>query len=169
DAGEGETIPTLEEAACLIKGRAQINIDLKEAGYEDEVLEVLSKHGILGDVLISSVIPASLRKLKRLAPEVAVGLSYPPAKLYLMPFVRLTPWLMRLTMPWRIQGLIAAASADAAMVRYQLITPQLVIAAHRFGYRVFAWTVDDLLVMRRLEKMGIDGVTSNRPDLLANL
>jgi glycerophosphoryl diester phosphodiesterase len=169
DAGEGETIPTLEEAASLIKGRAQMNVDLKESGYEGEVLQVLRKHGVLGDVLISSLIPASLRMVKALAPEVLVGLSYPSTRPYLTPFIRLTPWLMRLTMSWRISGMIAAASADAAMVRYQLITPQLVTAAHRVGYRVLAWTVDDQFVMRRLKQMGIDGIASNRPDLLADL
>ena len=169
DLGEGETIPTLEEATCLIKGRAQMNIDLKEAGYEEEVLEVLRKRGVLGDVIISSLIPESLRTLKRLAPEVLVGLSYPPAKPYLTPFVRFTPWLIRLTMPWRIAGIIAAAHADALMLRYQFITSNTVTAAHLVGYRVFAWTVDDLLVMRQLKKIGIDGIASNRPDLLADL
>jgi len=157
DAGKGEPIPTLHEAVSLINGRAQINVDLKEAGYEDEVLEVLRQHSVLGDVLISSLIPASLRTVKALAPEVTVGLSYPSRNPYMVLVVRLTPWLMRLTIPWRIIRMIATAHADATMLHHQIITPQLVTVVHRHGYRIFAWTVDNLVVMQRLRKMGIDG------------
>ena len=169
DAGDGAPIPTLYEAVSLIKGRAQMNVDLKEAGYEGEVLEVLRRHGVLGDVLVSSSNPTSLRAVKTLTPEVAVGLSYPSNKSYMVPVVRLTLWLTRLTVPRYILRLIADAHADATMLRHQIITPQLVIVVHHAGYRIFAWTVDDLVVMRRLKKMGIDGITSNRPDLLAQL
>lgn len=166
DVGHGEVIPTLHEAVSLLKGRAQMNVDLKETGYEGEVLEVLRQHKVLSDVIISSVIPSSLRTLKMLAPEVSLGLSYPPRKRYLTP---VASQIIRHILPWRIKGIIAAAHADAVMLRYQFITPEAVTAAHRAGYRVFAWTVDDLPVMRQLEKMGFDGVASNRPDLLARL
>jgi glycerophosphoryl diester phosphodiesterase len=169
DAGEGETIPTLHEAVSLINRRAQMNVDLKEVGYECEVLEVLRQHGVLNDVLISSLIPASLRTVKALAPEVPVGLSYPSMNPYKTLVVRLTPWLMRLIIRWRILRMIATAHADVTMMHHQIITPQLVAIVHHRGYRIFAWTVDNLVVMQRLKKMGIDGITSNRPDLLVQL
>jgi glycerophosphoryl diester phosphodiesterase len=33
------------------------------------------------------------------------------------------------------------------------------------GYRVFAWTVDDIAKMQRLVESGTDGIISNRPEL----
>jgi len=170
-----ERIPTLDEAVSLIKGRAQMNLDLKDAGYEGEVLHVLGRHGVLRDVLVSSLAPASLRAVKALAPDVPVGLSYPDdkggvsGKQYLAPIVRLTLWLMRLTVPWRMPRMIAHARANATMLHREIISPRLVAVVHRAGYRVFAWTVDDLAMMRRLQAMGVDGIASNRPDLFTQL
>ena len=40
---------------------------------------------------------------------------------------------------------------------------------HRAGLAVFAWTVDDEQDMRQLVADGIDGVMSDRPDLLARV
>lgn len=175
DLGDGERFPTLREAVAVIKGRAEMNLDLKEAGYEVEVLDVLAQHDVLGDVLVSSLMPASLRAVKALVPAVPVALSYPEdkggvsAKPRMAPVVRLILWLLRLTVPWRIPGMIARAHANAAMLHQQLVSPRLIAVVHRAGYRVFAWTVDDIVLMRRLRAMGMDGIASNRPDLFAQL
>jgi glycerophosphoryl diester phosphodiesterase len=175
DAGEGERIPTLDEAISLIKGRALINVDLKEEGCEGQVVDSLQKHAMLGDVLISSSAPSTLRAIKALAPDIPAGLSYPTddtgvsAKPYAAPVVEVALWLIRLSMPRRIARKIAGARADAAMLHYRVITPHLVAVAHAAGYRVFAWTVNELSTMRELRAMGVDGIASNRPDLFAQL
>ena len=167
DVSSGYPTPTLQEAVSLIKGRAQMNVDLKETGYEGELLRILRHHNVLGDILISSLIPASLRTLKKLAPEVQVALSYPSGNQ--RGVISLMPWPLRLTIPWHVVRMVAAAHADAIMLHHHIITPQTVTAAHRRGYRAFAWTVDDPAEMKRLKQMGIDGITSDRPDLLMQL
>lgn len=169
DAGDGERIPTLHEAVSLIKGRAQINVDLKEAGYEDEVLGVLRQHGVLVDVLISSLIPASVRRVKALASEVSAGISYPSDNPYKRLVVRLMAKLTPLPLTHRIPKIIAAAHADSIMMHHQIVSPQMVDSVHSAGYRIFAWTVDDLISMQRMKKLGIDAIISNRPDLFAQL
>jgi glycerophosphoryl diester phosphodiesterase len=35
--------------------------------------------------------------------------------------------------------------------------------------KVFVWTIDDLPLLERVRAMGVDGVTSNYPDLFASL
>jgi len=45
-------------------------------------------------------------------------------------------------------------------------TPELVTAAHEAGITVVPWTVDDPATMRRLIRAGVDGIITDRPDLL---
>lgn len=37
------------------------------------------------------------------------------------------------------------------------------------GLNTFAWTIDDPAVMAQLAPHGLDGIISNRPDLLASV
>ena len=42
----------------------------------------------------------------------------------------------------------------------------VVTAAHLLGRQVVVWTVDDVAGMKKFAKRGVDGIISNRPDLL---
>jgi glycerophosphoryl diester phosphodiesterase len=47
-----------------------------------------------------------------------------------------------------------------------VVTPEVIRAAHRYGLRVFVWTIDDEVQMASLLKMGVDGIMTDRPDVL---
>ena len=51
-------------------------------------------------------------------------------------------------------------------VGWNHLSPALLTAAHQRGVRVGVWTVDDRATMERLLTSGVDGVTSDDPDLL---
>ena len=53
--------------------------------------------------------------------------------------------------------------------RYRVVTPAFVRAAHRANIPVHVWTVDDPDDMRRLLEWGVDGIQTDRPDLLADV
>jgi glycerophosphoryl diester phosphodiesterase len=54
-------------------------------------------------------------------------------------------------------------------VEHHLIRPPLLEICRQEGFFVFAWTVDAPAVMTRLIALGVDGITTNRPDRLAVL
>lgn len=51
----------------------------------------------------------------------------------------------------------------------QIVTPATVAAAHRAGCEVHVWTVDEPLTMQDLLVKGVDGIITNRVDLLSEL
>src|SRR6201999_4273505 len=46
------------------------------------------------------------------------------------------------------------------------LTPELVTESHALGLKVVVWTVNQPADMARLIEMGVDGIISDRPDLL---
>lgn len=173
--GPDRQIPTFPEALDLLRGRALINIDLKAAGCEDAVVEVVRAKGMAGDVLYSSLDPASLRRVRQLDPGVRTGLSYPEdrgnasGKPYLQPAVNATVALLRLALPHRIMRMMVGAQANAVMLYQKVVSGPAVKVVHQAGGKVFTWTVDTPQRMRELRELGVDGITTNRPDLFAEL
>ena len=47
-----------------------------------------------------------------------------------------------------------------------MVTPRFVSAAHRAGKQVHVWTVDDPADIHRLLDWEVDGIVTDRPDLL---
>ena len=50
-----------------------------------------------------------------------------------------------------------------------LYTPAMPTLAHNHNFKLGIWTVNTLSAMRRLAAAGVDSLTSDRPDLFANL
>ncbi|MEZ4497330.1 MAG: glycerophosphodiester phosphodiesterase family protein [Thermomicrobiales bacterium] len=59
--------------------------------------------------------------------------------------------------------------ASALMINQDLIAPDLVQALHDHGYAVYAWTIDSPARMRKVVAARVDGVISNRPDLVVDV
>lgn len=63
----------------------------------------------------------------------------------------------------------AANGVNIWSPRFSDVTPQRLAEAHEVGLRVVPWTVNDAADMRRLIEMGVDGIISDRPDILLGL
>jgi len=62
-----------------------------------------------------------------------------------------------------------AAGADAVRPSHETLTAQDVAACHAAGLAVIPWTVNDEASMRRMIELGVDGMSSNYPELLSRL
>jgi glycerophosphoryl diester phosphodiesterase len=50
-----------------------------------------------------------------------------------------------------------------------VVDPAFLQAAHQLGMEVHVWTINDRAEMRELLDMGVDGLVTDRPDLLREL
>ncbi|GAA4833013.1 glycerophosphodiester phosphodiesterase [Luteimicrobium xylanilyticum] len=57
----------------------------------------------------------------------------------------------------------------AAQGPVRVVDARTLAAAHRTGRQVHVWTVDDPAEMRRLIDLGVDGIVTNRADLLRDV
>ena len=67
-------IPTLEDVIKIAKGKIRVDIELKEEGYEGQVLKVLGKYFCYEEFIITSFSRHSLAEIKKSYPKVNVGL-----------------------------------------------------------------------------------------------
>ena len=154
----GERIPTLEAVLEAMGGRLLLNIELKstslrDKGLEQTVIAQIERHGLGTSVLFSSFNPFSLRRAKRIAPHIAVGLLYGPD----------------LPLPLRRAWLAPLVPHEARHPEHTMVDAHYMAWARRRGYRVNTWTVDDPDEMHRLIGLGVDGIITNVPDVLRSI
>jgi glycerophosphoryl diester phosphodiesterase len=61
------------------------------------------------------------------------------------------------------------AQVPTTQGRVPLVTSRFVDAAHRNGIQVHVWTIDDRDEMVRLLDLGVDGIMTDRPQVLKEL
>jgi len=61
------------------------------------------------------------------------------------------------------------AGARQLLPQADLVTPELVSRAHAADLRVATWTVDEPERMRELMAAGVDGIITNRPNILLDV
>lgn len=152
----GERIPTLAEVLDALGGRCLLNIELKSTslpdhGLEQAVAALLPLFDIPpAELLVSSFNPLSLRRFTRRAPTIPVGLLHAP----------------NLPLPLRRAWLAGWVPHQARHPEHTMVDVAYVARAHRRGYRVHPWTVDEPGEMRRLIELGVDAIITNVPDVL---
>jgi len=159
--GDGEHVPLLAEVLDTWP-EVNLNIDLKAPGTEEPLWRLIEERGLHDRVCVGSFSQRRIRRFRRLSrgtvataaapigtvmtrfgPQIATGRLRTPADVFQVP-----PWI-----PLRGR-------------RIRVITRQLVETAHRHGKQVHAWTVDDPAEMHRLLDLGVDGLVSDRIDVL---
>jgi glycerophosphoryl diester phosphodiesterase len=158
-----DPIPLLSELLTAFP-QARFNIDAKADGAVAPLAEVIAEHDAYDRVCVSSFGVARLHRLRRrLGPRVASAAS--SAGIAVNRFV---PWLT-----WALNSpapvLQLPVSYPFRGRRVQVLTPALVRTVHRAGKRVQVWTVDDSETMTRLLELGVDGIFTDRIDVLKDV
>jgi glycerophosphoryl diester phosphodiesterase len=170
----GPVSPALDDALALVAARAGdgflLDLDVKTAGHEAELVAALRRHGVLGRTLVSSFHESVLRACRALEPGLPLGISYPDDRLGLgrslpEPAIRAGLLALRAALPARIAGLVRRSGADAAMLHHLVLSRATVARCRSLGVGVFTWTVNDPDALRRVALLGVDGVIGDDPGL----
>jgi glycerophosphoryl diester phosphodiesterase len=137
-----------------LKDRLLINIEVKPEAFEShspadaverQILALVNEKKMVDDVLVSSFDWRVLKKLRQLAPTIAIGLlTDVPAD------DRLIEWIDRVT-------------AFSWHPDYRVLTRAQVERVHGAGVRVFPYAVDGRIDTRGMLAMGVDGMIVDDP------
>jgi glycerophosphoryl diester phosphodiesterase len=151
-----------DEALAFLADQAAVSVlaDVKNAGYERELVEAIRRHGLVDRSLVSTMELSILREVKRLEPDVRRSITFPrnrgrAAALRRVPRV----------LPQRIGNLVRRAEAAAATLNYRVVTQAVVERCHDLGAAVFVWTVNDAALVATLDALGVDGVITDDPSV----
>jgi glycerophosphoryl diester phosphodiesterase len=163
--GGREPVPRLEQVLTELP-EIRITVELKTGATVAPVLDVLARTDSWHRVCLGSYRDGWLDAARRLAgPRLCTSLGQASAFA-----LRSRAWLDGL--PWpgrRLPG--PPVVGDLAQLPRRLgpltvVDPALLRAAHASGCEVHVWTVNDPAVMAELLDLGVDGLLTDRPDLL---
>lgn len=147
-----EPIPLFDDLVSAFP-QARFNIDCKSDSAVAPLGDAITRHGLLDRVCIGGF---SYRRLHRLRRKMGQRL--------LTSFAPLQITSLWLGVP--VPGGGSVAQIPIAQGRIELATPQLINRAHRRGFHVHMWTIDDPDEIRRLLDLGVDGIMTDRPETL---
>ena len=146
DAGCGERIPTLEEVFENFGGRCGLVVELKEKGTEEKTVSLIKKHSLTKEVAVVSFRGDCIRSVRELDSAIPTGL------ITVFGF-----------------GCVKKALSLGCRVvatNHRFMTRRLVSEARGNGLFVCCWTVNDPKRGEKLAGMGLNGVITDKPDLL---
>ncbi len=146
----GERIPTLDAVFEAMAGRCGLNVELKADGIEAGVCALFRKYAAHGASIVSCFNREPLERVGQTDPSVRTALLSET----------------------RHDDPVRAASAIGAYAvnpRADMVDADLCESAHARGLKVYPWTVDAPELMRFLFRAGVDGIMTNRPDVLSRV
>ncbi len=160
DLGHGQNFVSLAEALDAFP-EARFNVDIKVEAAEGPAVHAIREGLATRRVLITSFDEGRRRRTAEALPGVASSASVTrflravvAAKVGIAPLVRRA-----------MRGLVAVQVPERSGI-VRLVTPRVIAAMHAAGVEVHVWTVNDPADMKRLLDLGVDGLVTDRCDVL---
>ncbi len=184
EPADGTRVPRLADLFDLVKksGNAKVGFDCetkvspleREATRPPEefarrVIAEIRKHGMAERMMIQSFDWSTLQVVQKEAPEIRTMYLTSPRTLKAEGPGRPSPWLAGFAPEdhgGTVPKAVKAAGGKIWAPNQTYLTPELLAEARSYGIVVIPWTVNDPDMMRKLIDMGVDGIISDRPDLV---
>ena len=156
--GGRERVPTLAELVDEFPG-VRVNIDLKSDRSVAALAAFIEEREAWDRVLVGSFVPRRLRRFRRLTGGRVATSAHP---------LEVAAYLV---LPGPVARLVTRGRPSALQIphrrgRLTVATPTLVRRAHAAGLQVHVWTIDDAAEMGDLLDRGVDGLITDRTDIL---
>jgi glycerophosphoryl diester phosphodiesterase len=163
---------TLDDALEYLNAQGVgIHVDVKQPGYEEQVVDALRSHDIVERSVVSTAFPVTLRRIRALLPDVSRAIGYPRDRYgvsrvhWPSALVRPGAVALRAAMPARLPLLMRASEADVLALHHTLCSRAAVRFAHGRYVPLLGWTANTPQLVRRLDALGVDAIVSDDPGM----
>ncbi len=151
---EGTLVPLLAEVIDLTKGKVLLQIEVKQPGVQQQVIDVVRAAEAIRDCEVHSFYPPVVRAVRALEPRMAAAL--------LTEGSRVKEW-------GEFWGFALSLNAQGVSVHHSFVTPERVRQAQRRSLTFMTWTADDEADIERVVEAGVDSVCTNYPDVVRRI
>lgn len=152
--GMREEIPSLDELLEHFP-TTKFNIDIKDRAATLPLVETLRRHKAQSRVCVGSFSDSRIRLFRRMMPMVTTSASPTAVAGLIGGMVRTNGDVFQVPMQHRV-----------GFVNWDIVTRKHIDLVHRAGKKIHVWTIDDDTTMHKLIDWGVDGIVTDRPDLL---
>ena len=150
-------IPLLEETVIECKGKIELDVEIKEHGFEKEIVEILQKHLDKDAYIVKSFMPEVVKKIAEIDASVRRGLLLSGYdKDDKEKFITESSKAIKICQPHFLG------------VYYKVLEPWFLEHAS-FQFPILAWTVNNPVDMQNILDLNIEGIITDRPDYLIEI
>jgi glycerophosphoryl diester phosphodiesterase len=152
----GVTVPSLEEVVKAFPDVSLV-VDLKIDGLIEPLVEMIRDLELESRLIVGSFSDERLAEFRE-ASAGTVPTSTGP--------ILTRAWLLASRVGRGAGGEASALQIPTHLRGVRVVNPKLVETAHKHGMQVHVWTVNEPESMESLLDLGVDGIVTDRPDLL---
>lgn len=147
DAGDGQRVPTLEELLSAVAGRCGLLCEIKADAAAAPAAEAVLASGVERDVIFISFALGRLVEVKRRRGDLQVGAVFGSDDLD------------------EIDRALELGLSQVGLY-YKAVSPAIVERVRAAGVSLGVWTPNRLSEMKAMIALGVDAITTDRPDIL---
>jgi glycerophosphoryl diester phosphodiesterase len=160
--GQGIQVPSLEEIFQKFpQMRYVIEIKLTENPIDRPLCDLIRQHNMQDKVMIASFHDEAMQNFRETCPEVATSASRTEVR----NFVLLGKIFLSGFLAPHYQSIQPPFDPKESM-NIPIMTERFIREAHAKNIKVEPWTVDDPELMKQYIEWGVDGIITDRPDLM---
>ncbi|TFG35999.1 MAG: glycerophosphodiester phosphodiesterase [Nitrospirales bacterium] len=141
-------IVAFDEALRFIGRKVEkILVELKEAGYERDVLDIIRKEKLEDRVIVVSFHEEALAHVRELDKRIETGLIYTKFKKPIDAALKL--------------------NAQYLVPLHRFVHRRDIAKAHKSNLKVIVWTVNTIIEVRNFIAKDVDGIATDKPDIFS--
>ena len=141
-------IVTFDEALRFIDKKVdKILVELKETGYERDVLDIIRKEKLEDRVIVVSFHEEALAHVRELDKKIETGLIYTKFKKPIDAALKL--------------------NAQYLVPLYRFVHRRDIAKAHKSNLKVIVWTVNTIIEVQNFIAKDVDGIATDKPDIFS--